>query len=503
MTHFKFFRERFRVATFLRLFTAMALVSFLAASCAIIPRPVRSVHLGEDSPAGRCAELFQDIDGRIARAQVVDPGAFRIDDFPYLRTDRFLASFRDEVADEAAFSAWIHRLMTLDRNARRFEMANLEGVEPFGDPYLDAAMERVVACGDTLMRTDFDAPSARSSMAATVRAPDDYILPHRWLGLYPLTRLFVSLGVSDWHRQARDDFSNHPPEGWRSNRYSPPPVALPGPADRRFSRVKRDALKIPDFSEDHRRYLFRTYAPVWEVRKGGPADRIGRPYWNSKGEIDIDATDPATYTLISFTRFKGLILTQLNYIAWFPERPKAHPFDLFGGLLDGIVYRVTLGENGAPLLYETVHSCGCYYKAYPTGRLTVVQNPPYAEPPLVLTAPEIDHSRSSMAIAMESGTHYVNHLYPVPRLKAEADTTEVYSLSSSGDLRSLESAKGGRRSMFQQNGITRGTERLERLILWPTGVYSPGAMRQWGRHAVAFAGKRHFDDPFYMDKMFR
>jgi hypothetical protein len=57
--------------------------------------------------------------------------------------------------------------------------------------------------------------------------------------------------------------------------------------------------------------------------------------------------------------------------------------------------------------------------------------------------------------------------------------------------------------MFQQNGITRGTERLERLILWPTGVYSPGAMRQWGRHAVAFAGKRHFDDPFYMEKMFR
>jgi hypothetical protein len=27
-------------------------------------------------------------------------------------------------------------------------------------------------------------------------------------------------------------------------------------------------------------------------------------------------------------------------------------------------------------------------------------------------------------------------------------------------------------------------------------------MRQSGRHAVAFVGKRHFDDPFFMDKMY-
>jgi hypothetical protein len=56
--------------------------------------------------------------------------------------------------------------------------------------------------------------------------------------------------------------------------------------------------------------------------------------------------------------------------------------------------------------------------------------------------------------------------------------------------------------MFNLYGIAPGSERLERFILWHTGVLSPGAMRQWGRHAVAFVGKRHFDDPFFMDKMF-
>jgi hypothetical protein len=56
--------------------------------------------------------------------------------------------------------------------------------------------------------------------------------------------------------------------------------------------------------------------------------------------------------------------------------------------------------------------------------------------------------------------------------------------------------------MFGQDSIAPGSKRLERFILWPTGVLSPGAMRQWGRYAVAFTGKRHFDDPFFMDKIF-
>lgn len=44
--------------------------------------------------------------------------------------------------------------------------------------------------------------------------------------------------------------------------------------------------------------------------------------------------------------------------------------------------------------------------------------------------------------------------------------------------------------------------RKERWILWPTGVLSPGAMRQWGRHAVAFVGERHFDDPYLVERIF-
>ena len=193
-------------------------------------------------------------------------------------------------------------------------------------------------------------------------------------------------------------------------------------------------------------------------------------------------------------------MTQLNYIIWFPARPKEGAFDIYGGFLDGVNYRVTLDSDHEPLLYETVHNCGCYYKAYPTKRLQVRAKIDYAEPPLILKAPVVEPSEDYMTVSMESRTHYVQHLYPSSR-KSLTGTT-AYSLADYGQLRSLAFSTGDRKSMFSQNSIVAGSERPERYILWPTGVLSPGAMRQWGRHAVAFVGKRHFDDPFFMDRLF-
>jgi hypothetical protein len=34
------------------------------------------------------------------------------------------------------------------------------------------------------------------------------------------------------------------------------------------------------------------------------------------------------------------------------------------------------------------------------------------------------------------------------------------------------------------------------------GIVSSGAMRQWGRHATAFVGRRHFDDAELFERRF-
>jgi hypothetical protein len=330
--------------------------------------------------------------------------------------------------------------------------------------------------------------------------PDEYLALPRVLGLYPVTSLFVSSGVRNWHAEARQAFSIHPPAGWRTIRYVPEKSSELPDVAQIVASVKRDTLGIPTYSSSALESLFRIYAPVWEVQTEAEYDRIGSPLWTSKGELDIDTRLPLTYTLLSFTRFDKQILTQLNYIIWFPARPKEHALDIYGGLLDGLNYRVTLNRHGEPLLYETIHNCGCYYSAHPTRRLKVREKIDYAEPPLVLQAPELAPVDERMTVAMETRTHYVRHLYPSAR-RSHPEAI-AYSLAGYGALRSLPDPQGGRRSMFGPDSLAPGSERLERFILWPTGVVSPGAMRQWGRHAVAFVGERHFDDPDFMDKIF-
>jgi hypothetical protein len=478
---------------------APVFMAIFLAGCAIIPAPTRSARIGAGDLLGGCADFFESLDQRTAETQVIDPGVFRVEGYPYLRVNRFLASFREEVGDKAAFNAWVDRMQALDQEARQFEIAN-QSTTPGSANDPGGLNSRVASCGNLLKAADFQDREQQAALQKKGTVPDEYLTLPRVLGLYPVTSLFVSRGVSNWHAEARKTFSTEPPVGWRTIRYVPEKSAeLPDPSQI-VASAKRDALGIPDYSSTDLEALFRVYAPVWEVQTEADYDRIGTPIWTSKGELDIDTRQPRTYTLLSFTRFGSEILTQLNYVIWFPARPKEHALDIYGGLLDGVNYRVTLDKNGEPLLYETIHNCGCYYEAYPTRRLKIREKIDYAEPPLILKAPEMAHSTHFMTLAMESKTHFVQHIYPSAR--RSQPETEAYTLTDYGELRSLPEPKGDRRSMFSPDSLAPGSERLERFILWPTGVVSPGAMRQWGRHAVTFVGERHFDDPFFMNNMF-
>jgi len=470
----------------------------------MVPLPTRSIHTGQSGEVGSCADFFASLDKRIEEAEVLDSGVFRVKDYPYLRVNRFIASFRDEVDEKAAFTAWMDRMQAMDQDTRKFEIANLPNLEVASpDPVNEKVglYRKVETCGDILKAVDFQRVENQNKLHKSVSVPDDYIPFRRVLGLYPLTSLFVSNGVSNWHARVHKTFSLEPPVGWQTIRYFPAkPFNLSGPGQI-VKPTKRDALGIPIYSPEEQETLFQIWAPVWEIQIKGDYDRIGAPIWTDNGVLKVDTGKPLTYTLLSFTRFGKEILTQLNYIIWFPSRPKEGTLDIYGGFLDGLNYRVTLDNNGEAIIYETIHNCGCYYKSYPTNRLQVLEKIDYAEPPLILKAPDINPSKNFMTVVMKSRTHFVQHLYPSTREFQAART--VYSLADYDQLRSLPYSRDNRKSMFNQNGIVSESERLERFILWITGVLSPGAMRQWGRHAVAFVGRRNFDDPFFMDRMFK
>ena len=101
-------------------------------------------------------------------------------------------------------------------------------------------------------------------------------------------------------------------------------------------------------------------------------------------------------------------------------------------------------------------------------------------------------------VRLASGSHYVEGV----NLVRGTDGVSRYAFRSYDELRSLQRMDGGRRSAFGPDGLIAGTERGERFLFWPMGIRSPGAMRQWGRHATAFIGRRHFDDADLIEKRF-
>jgi hypothetical protein len=104
-----------------------------------------------------------------------------------------------------------------------------------------------------------------------------------------------------------------------------------------------------------------------------------------------------------------------------------------------------------------------------------------------------------LLLRLQSRTHYLQQVALVE------DTTEMiahrYMFQDLEQLRSLPTPHGTKHSLYDKDGIVDASKRTERFLLWPYGVASPGAMRQWGTHAIAFLGRRHFDDPFLLEKL--
>ena len=189
----------------------------------------RSMRAGDSGPAGNCIDFFTSLDHRVAEAGVMDSGDFRIKGYPYLRVNRFLASFQQEIMDKETFAAWINHMQILDQDAREYEMENLPTAT--GQPSennKDAFKADVVTCGNLLKTADFKGAGLQmEALRKQVDAPDEYSLLRRIFGLYLLEqvgqpprfcRFFVDLL---WRTVAGDhvkEINHHPHVGIHQNR---------------------------------------------------------------------------------------------------------------------------------------------------------------------------------------------------------------------------------------------------------------------------------------------
>jgi 8-oxo-dGTP pyrophosphatase MutT (NUDIX family) len=474
--------------------------ALLAAGCATGPGPL-APHLEGGAPDVReCAQWYRALDVEVDAAGVRDAQYTRVPGFPHLRVDRALASLGPRAAaSERGLRAFGERLAELDAEARGHEIRNLPALS---EDARAQAMRRALDCGRRLREADLASPAAREALLAAAVVPDDYSTAMRVFGLYYLTRIPFAAGVRNWQEGARAAFGREADAAAFRVRYSPPAA----PAWPRevvsgvLARAAFDPLGHPGLSAREVERLAAAYAPIFEVEIGGDYDRFGLLRWRRPGGMpEVDAAEPAVYVQAAYTGYRGQLLLQFVYTIWFSERPASGAADILAGRLDGLVWRVTLAPDGEPLLYDSIHPCGCYHMFFPTPRARPRPAPSELEEWAFApqSMPRVGEGERPV-VTIASRTHYIERV----AVERGGDSLVRYGFRPYDELRSLPRAGGAAASIFGPDGLIPGSERLERYLFWPMGIASAGAMRQWGRHATAFVGRRHFDDADLVERRF-
>lgn len=341
-------------AYFIRLFWSLALVFlFGVTGCATIQPPQRDHLNSNNATLEECARWFAALDEVVSREGITDIAARPVVGFPYLRIDRFLAAMKDSAKiDRQVYKAWIDQMRALDADGRRVEISNLSttAIDDMAVGDRDEVVLRSHDCAEILLLADSSNPVALAELYRRAFVPDDYSKLNRALGLYALTRLPFYAGVQDWQDRVSQTFTaahQGKPPAHPVLRYVPPhiPVYTRREVGKILARASKHPLGLTQLTNRERDRLFATFAPVFEIETSGDFDRIGRLSWLSATTPYVDVSRPVVYRRLGYTRVEHRTLLQLVYTIWMSERPRTGSMDLFGGHLDGIVWRVTLAPD--------------------------------------------------------------------------------------------------------------------------------------------------------------
>jgi hypothetical protein len=426
---------------------------------------------------GDCRLWLDQQQAALDQQGIVDAGSVRIDGHPHLRANRWLAFLHDQAVGDAAQQLWLE--MAADEALRGWhaELSRLHGHQRWRDQ-LESCIHNL-----TGLTSFYGVPEPR--------VPDSYVSWQRVVGVYPLSRLVATPGIKRYRRDmsqrfqrpARLPIRHYLPQPFRGNLPIPAELA-PNPFDLPLPRgASRDAL-------------LSHYAPVLSIADPKDVNQPGSVFVD-QGQPGVDITEPTVYQWISWTRYRGHKLLQLNYQFWFSRRPAQGLLNLYGGELDSLIWRVTLKPDGNVLYYDSIHGCGCYHKVFAVARGLTPANSG-ADQPLFYPQLVANAASERISLLLEADNHYLVRVSP---FRPEGEQ-HYYRQLDADVLRALEDRQGGYRSLYDERGLVQASKRRERFLLWPLGIPSAGAMRQPGQHATAFIGRRHFDDPLLPEALF-
>lgn len=437
-----------------------------------------------------CRARFEQVDAQVDKAGVRDVGYYRVPGYPYMRSDRLLASFgSSELKELDPLGDWLHQLRDNEGFSRDVELQNL------GIPL----RERVTLLSELRLCAVW--------------------LSHFELGEAPVLERLVSLVQPPLERldhggQSRPAKSDLEKEIERRaelarKRFAVPVAELDSPGKLVLWKVKpldpgksapsgdfagavRDSLGRVGLTEPHWELIASRFAPSLLIETAGEVDRIGTPRRGDQGPF-VDVSMPVVDFQADYARMGSQSLIQFNYFIWFPGRAADDGSKAGNAKVDGLIWRVTLDANGKPLVYDTIHASGFDHLWFP---LPALQARREALDDTVLTLqPEVPEQ---FVVRLGDGGHEVRRLVAADTVQA----TEVqqYELRRYEKLLTLPLPGGGTGSLFGPDGTIAGSAGAAS----PKGSLSGiGPIRQWGHHPMSLRADVYFDDPRLLERHFK
>lgn len=469
--------------------SGLAMMVMLLALTACSQTPNKSPFTGFYRGFDTCRAEVEAADARIAAAHVGNAEYFRPPGFPYLRTDRLLASMRNQLGDQDAVWEWTRRMRELDREIREYELASLDM-----DDYERAVLrDRLGDCGRVLSDVELKDPRNWERLLRTVEPVDEYSTLARAISFYPLVvpakQARLKADRAAWNAayvaalppleggvQART-WSAQAPEELRDGA-TPMPLAP-------------NELGYPGLVGSGWRVLAQTYAPRLWIEARDDHDVPARLRYR-EAKLEADPSTPTVYYHFGYTRFGGQILIQVSYYVWFAAPAQAPTVPV-----DGFVWRVTFDPSLRPLVYDSAHGSGRDHRWYPVQALALQRGGRGGEPQFIAPLPAPD---AQAALRLASGSHAIRRV--VAGAEAVSAAGGEYELRPYEDLYRLPTVAGHTRSAFAPDGKVRDSRGADPAGGFTSGILDAGALRQIGHLPIAHVGKRHWDDEDLLASVF-
>jgi hypothetical protein len=491
------------------LFCSAIVYSLLLLLSGCAPFVAKPAPLSFEKPE-QCREVLNRLDQVVKESGVRDASSVPICGFPYLRTNRFLAELKKNLKDEGQKAEWVRWMQQLDLLAREKEISSLPDKAIFSLDFADGKKPdrewlytQVKSCSSRLLRHDQARSDFYKTLYPLVHVRSEYSCLLRTVGLYPIIAVPVALVADSSREKIRKrfdtDLKDLPVDG-QLKAFKPEKgeTLSEHEVGEIVEKSKRNPLGVPLPDSGQVEKLVRSFAPVFVQDVAASYDCLGRIVWKD-GRVDIDPAKPTVYYYTSHAFLKGEPILQINYVIWYSERAGERSPSIELGHLDGLTARVSLDAQGKVFMVDVVNDCGCYHFFAPEReRVGRIPSRPLRFDAFVGQWLPVIPSGERLGIRINSGWHQVQRLISVRDLSESTP----YALVPYGILEALPHEEGRTESIFNSKGIVKGSERVERFILFSMGIPSVGSMRQRGHHAIELIGKDHFDNPNLFDQNF-